>query len=798
MRNKILPLLFLFFASGILAAAAFKIDFIYLLTSALVLGLLAFLFSREKFVFYFFICWCTFTLGVLVFYCHQDTPHNHIKNLLPKTPAACFVQGWITSNPEDINSFNMKKKSRFVLRLEKIKYHQGWVGVGGRVMVTSLKDFDYAYGQYIVIEGMISRPRPPDNPAGFDYPEYLKRQKIHASLFAGERAAHLLLCPEAIEELKLEPRRLQDKFSKIINQSFHPPYAALYDAILLGRRSNLDQEIKDNFIKTGTMHMLAISGLHIGIVVFLILGVLKLCRVRRKLRIITTMFVLLIYALICRERPSVLRAVIMSEVFMLGWLLMRRITVAGGLSLAGIFLLTKNPYMLQDAGFLLSFASVFSIIYLSSLLEDFFHITYAPKIRRRDRVWNYFKKATVISTSVFIGIWPIIAYFFNTVSWISVMVNILVIPILFLVVSIGMLLLIFGTISPIFSQIFADLGMFFMQIILKITAVFAKFPLGFIHVPSPTLIFIIFYYLVIFVVFNHERLRVSKAKALILVIMFINLCLGVKIYNNLMEDDKLKVIFFSLGNSDAICLQFPHQQAILIDTGGSYEFDVAGSVLLPYLWQQGINRINAVIITHPHYDHLGGIFGLSANARIDNIFENGQRMESAFYKKYEKLLKDKKIKRYILHRGDKIKGFKNTEIEVFHPSKEFFEQGFGVNNNSLVLKVRYKNFTMLLCADIMKEAIMDLLKNESHEELGAVVYKAPHHGKEWRDDDKLELIIDPEITIITQKKKCGEYAENRNIFSTAECGAVIITVSDNGYRVEPFLADSCKAVSRAL
>ena len=264
--------------------------------------------------------------------------------------------------------------------------------------------------------------------------------------------------------------------------------------ILLGDRSQIPKPIKELFIQTGTAHILAISGLHVGIVAGLILIFLRLIPIGRRVQLVLTIFILLFYAFLTGGRPSVIRATIMAVVFLTSFLLEREPEVLNTLSLAALILLLLNPLNIFDVGFQLSFICVLSIIFLTPKIERIMSKFVSDS---KHRIYNIFKQMVSVSIAVWLGVAGCIAYYFHIVTPITIGANLAVIPLTTIIVALGMGLLIVGSLIPSGAFIFAACIKLFLNLMVGIIYLFSLVPFAYFDLSGITVWQTISYYLVI-------------------------------------------------------------------------------------------------------------------------------------------------------------------------------------------------------------------------------------------------------------------------------------------------------------
>jgi competence protein ComEC len=301
------------------------------------------------------------------------------------------------------------------------------------------------YGDKVGVRGWLERPGGPRNPGAFDYRGYLARSGVYTTLTARRPEDWQIVGGQGETDnpwLRLA-FALRQRVLRHFEAALPPERAAVLNGILLGERGDLPGVLNEDFERTGTVHVLATAGLHVGMVIVLLLGLLRLFRIARRPAYVGALLLLALYAAMAGGRPSVVRAVIVASVYLIGVLLEREPNLPNALALAALILLLFNPHNLFDAGFQLSFATVITIVLLMPFAEGTLR-----RIRQRfrsDRPGMRGIRAGAellvacffLSIAAQIGAAPLVAYYYNIVSLVSILANLLIVPIIALVIALG-------------------------------------------------------------------------------------------------------------------------------------------------------------------------------------------------------------------------------------------------------------------------------------------------------------------------------------------------------------------------
>jgi len=536
---------------------------------------------------------------------------------------------------------------------------------------------------------------------------------------------------------------LSQRIENIFDQTMgNPDNLALIKGLVLGKRELLSQDIQEAFKNTGTFHILAISGLHIGLLSFIFFFFFQLLRFSRKASVLLTIPLIITYTLIVLSngfRPSVVRASLMTVFFFVGLILGRKRNILNILSLAALVILIFNPLMLFQTGFQLSFLAVLSLIILTPKISLWLG-RFLPKLNKR------FISLLAGIIAVQIGLLPIIAFYFNLVTPVAIVANLLVIPLLGLILKVSFYASLSGLIFLPLAKIFNAANGLLLTALRWLVKALVQLPWAVHPVYSPSVLAISAYYLFIILLFFRKELKglkINIKKIFIALLVALNLF----IWAQALIPQKLQVNFVDIGQGDAIFIQFPEGGNLLIDGG---KIKDGRKKLKPYLWKKGIRKIDLVILTHPDADHVGGLIPILRGFPVGMILEPGLVHTSWLYREFLELIAQKDIPYRLISQGDEIKGFPRTKIKVLHPSLPLFTERGHLNNNSVVLLLQYGKVKFLFTADILKEGEKRLIEREV--ELEAEVLKVPHHGGRGSVYTDFIKLVNPEIAVIS----CGK------------------------------------------
>ena len=663
------------------------------------------------------------------------------------------------------------------------------------------------YGDKVELIGNISIPSTSRNPGQFDYKNYLKRQKPRIEAVAGIVSANniKILSEGNGNYFFTFIYDLKKQLNAVIERHVKERSIPLVNSILLGNREKVPENLMDGFMETGTIHFLAISGLHVGILVVSLHYLLRLSRLNTRFLAIIIILVVFLYAAITGMNTPIIRAAIMVAVYYGAFIINRRWDLPNSIAAAVFIILLINPSDLFNVGFQLSVLAVLGIIYTSNRLENYFwkSTLLVEKLQakeERNEIWLQFKvycrKAFCVSLGAWVAVMPLIAYYFHIITPLTVLLNILVFPLVWLILVGGFIVLIAGLIFPILATPFAWLISYSEMALENLILLFSTNPKTFFYISTPLWIWIVIYYLIVIFFILRERLKIKMAYMIIATLTISNIFVFSGLFGR--SQDCLKLTCFDVRHGASFFIQFPGGKNMLFDTGTKNNYDVGEFVVAPFLRQKGIKKIDTIVISHEHDDHCNGIPSILERFKVDNVFVNKFFLQSGSKIELLKLIKEEKVKTGLIAGGLEIKGYEPAKITVLNPPDKdtlryegFPVENISVNDSASVLLIDYKGYRILLCADIGERGIETLLSGK--DSLGAGVIQVPHHGGFCEKTEELLKRVRPKHAIISGSAKdispstIKSYQKHGvGLFKTHEDGAVTFTIDEDGIQVTNF------------
>lgn len=774
-----LPIILALYITGIIYSKFISINLIFLFSFIILLILISIIsFVKQWNITTALLFLIIFLIGILNYNLNSNPiGANHIANFIEDKKLT------IIGTVLDKEYYSNQEKISLKVEVSQIEREDYNIKTQGLILVnTYLGDCPYEYGDVLKIKGRLEKPIGQKNFGEFDYELYLAREKVFTYLNIWQEKDIQKIGENDSNFLVSFSLSARDKIKEITKQTLPQPYSYLLIGMLLGEKNFIPPHLKEVFTEAGIMHILAVSGLHVGIIAMALLALLSMLNLPKKLKLLTLILILIMYASITGFRPSVLRATIMFLLLIGGKLINRSRNLNISLFFAGFLILLLNPLILYDAGFLLSFIVTFFIINLSPIFQELF-----------SKIVAWIKNPLAVSTAAWIGIFPLSAYFFTKVSIISIVSNILIIPLTVVAVILGFVTFFIGMASISLAGIVANINYLVLSLITLIAKSFSSLPFAFVYVAQPSILVIILYYLMVFFIIELFYIKILsqkiKKKAALIVLSITLLIISVQIFY---PTDNLKVNFINVGEGDCILIEAPNKINILIDGGGTPQgdFDVGSKIVVPYLRRKGINEIDLLILTHPHLDHLEGLLPVLKEFKVGMVLDSGLLCDISAYKEFISLIQKKSIPYHKAKAGDNFVFSNNLEIFLLNPlyDSDFYDES-DFNNASIVVKLFYKNADFLFTGDIEVTAEKKLLVWQNI--LQSDILKVGHHGSITSTNLEFLDKVDPRIAIITVGKnhfghpsqKIIERLEDGiiQIYRTDEDGTIIIRTNGQEY-----------------
>lgn len=701
-------------------------------------------------------------------------PPNHVVRFADGSMVR--LDGTVVDSPHRIND-----RLRFVLEVRQIRIGNEEKQAVGKVRVTSITPEEIFTGDRLLVHGRLRTIRNFNNPGGFDYRRYLSFHKIWAALFAAENRVHRI----DVNQAPFISRRMavtRCRLAKWIDSaSKTETTGAVLRAMLLGDRSGIDPALRRLFSRTGTAHLLAISGLHIGTVaaffffIFHRLGAffppLLWAAWTKKAAALLTLLPVLAYGSLAGFSPSTQRAIIMVGVFLLSLLVNREQDLLNTLSVACLLILIIDPPALFSISFQLSFSAVASIILgFGNLRKD------EPVDERKTRfLLKRVKSIFLASLFATLGTIPFQMLYFNQVSMVSLPVNLVAVPLVGLfVVPVGLSAVMVYLINAGLGGLLLSVSDLALGQLIRIVKTAGGPSWAATRTFSPNFLEIGLYCMIcwgllwVIGICREKTWRenlgaISGRKhrfALFLFLVVLLAGLGDVLYgfHERFWHRDLRVTVLDVGHGSSVLLEFPGGRSLLVDGGGFSDprlFDIGERVVAPFLWKKKIMTVETLVLTHPNSDHMNGLHFIAENFNCQTFLSNDQSADTLGYRILKEILTEKMICAPAFKTLKRCIHFGEVKIRILYPIPDYSERigkdsWRDVNANSLVLKIDYGTVSILLTGDITRHSESELVRLHG-KDLKCTALLAPHHGS--RHSNSLGFIdtVSPEVVIISAR-----------------------------------------------
>ncbi|MBN2104310.1 DNA internalization-related competence protein ComEC/Rec2 [bacterium] len=669
-------------------------------------------------------------------------PANHLSNL-PVDKDLSF-KAHLFRDPE-----YRPERTVYWLAADSVYTQRGWLPVCGRLRLTRYRESSgsLVYGDQIIATGHILPPASRRNPGGFDYRAYLLTRNV-SGLFIPAKGTPLVLTGVNKGHILLRhcvyPARRW--IMRTLEQFFTGDSEILLKALILGDRTDISEEMRESFAKIGIIHVLAVSGLHVGFVLLFLCTCFTLIRMPQSWRTVLTISGLLLYCLITESKPPVVRATIMACVYLAGQHLERQSNPFNTLSVAALILLLINPFMLFDAGFQLSFSAVFSILYFYPKWKTLpgFRQMDAWCIKRRGfkNLWLLF----LVSLSAQIGTLPVVVLTFNRFPVFGVLANLFAVPLAALIVAYGFTVLLCAPVSVWIAEIYAGFTDILVRLLLCIAKMLQTVPYLNITLQTPNNYHIGLYLSALFLIF-HWHHPVWRKRLIFISVIFLNLM----VWHAALTSSASKITYVQLdvGQGDAAVIHLPRHRTLIIDGGDRHAgFDTGKRILIPYLNQKGIRKIEAVILTHSHNDHAGGLISLVNAFKIDQFIVSDTLASGKPMHELLETIHTKQIPIKLITALDSLI-FPGAHFYFLSPDQTMSHHR-NVNNRSVVALLLFGKHRFLFMGDAETPAENRLC--QSFESLSADILKIGHHGSHTASSQTFLNRVQPKHAIISVGK----------------------------------------------
>jgi len=635
-------------------------------------------------------------------------------------------------------------------------------------------DRDLQRGLQIRMRTRVHAPSGTVNPRGFDYAAYLEAQGVDAvGSVSGAGAVDVLGADAGLLSYSISSR-IDAWRSQVRNaaDTLSPPVRGLFLSLTIGEQGFLAPEVREWFMTTGTVHILSISGSHLGLIALLSFALIrKACLllpsplllslsrwlIPTRVAALFTLVPVMGYTLLAGAETATIRSAIMIVVGLWTlWLgspqyLLHALAAAAGLTLLA------HPAALYDISFQLSYLSVW-VLALALQRPSRPEELPPPATGMAGRTWYWIRESVRLTAWVTLATLPLVACYFNQVAWMGLLANLLMVPFVgFILLPISLLSAVWVIVSDSSTLPAAGLIEILAQGVMASTQWLAGLPGAEWFVAAPTLPMMALFYVMGWALLTHRQVSAAPlAPRAIAVGMAVLIVWWVWSPRPFTREGQVRVTFLDVGQGDSAVIELPEGEVVLIDGGATYErFDMGRSVVAPFLWNRGIRAIDHVIATHPQLDHAGGLAWILAHFRVENFWTNGVNRSEDFWRKIERTVAQRNLQAKVAEQGRRMVESGECAMTVLNPppGRDAYTPGKqqSLNNLSVVTELLCGRQRILFTGDIEREGLARMVQSghQSHIDL----LKVPHHGAASSLDRGWINRIQPDIAVVSAGRR---------------------------------------------
>ncbi|OEH86127.1 DNA internalization-related competence protein ComEC/Rec2 [Desulfuribacillus stibiiarsenatis] len=606
-------------------------------------------------------------------------------------------------------------------------------------------------GDYVQVSGEFRKVEPKRNPGGFDERRYYWLHDWDGKVVSDSSNVKIIQRIDVSSSptsslstylFSYLPFKMREFYQGALRSHLGEKEFMIVNALILGERTSMDFDTKELIRKLGLAHLFAISGLHVGIIVLAFIAVMDRLRMVRERSYLILIILLPIYALLTGGTSSVVRAVIMIEVALLGSLLSRKSDVYTNIVIAAFLLSFYNPKVLLQVGFQLTFIITLGILLFEPIIDYL--------LLKWNFTWKWLRKLLSVTISAQVFSFPLLVYYFQEFSWTVLLSQYFILPITSVVIlPIGFLFLLISWIHPMIPALLAIILQWASSAMLWITE-FMSFATKYVsYFPERHWLWLVGYLLLaLFLAYlMYQRRYLNK---LIISLVCALLLFAGSLWIPKLPTGSLQMTLIDVGQGDAIHIETPKGRHILIDGGGvpSYNnnvYDVGERILLPYFRANGIRKLDMVFLSHADWDHIQGLYQILKEIPVQSFVYSFEDPRESFLQ-LKSIAEQKNIQIFQVSQGNQIVIEDQIVLDILYPDIIVGSQT-DPNHLSMVMRLMYNEMDILLTGDIdelAEDKIRPFLQNSEIELL-----KAAHHGSQTSSSKAFLDTIQPKVSAIS-------------------------------------------------
>lgn len=709
--------------------------------------------------------------------------------------------------PNPLRAIPADSQSQFLIHVTRIRDGSNWIDAVGEsrlLIYGTLREI--VPGDRLLVYGQLRKSRPALNPGQYDYAGAERSEGRLCELYTGS--------PECVTVVQhagfISPgrwlaaigQRCQSQIARYVDSSSGP----IAEALLLGTRSELSDDILESFMKTGTIHLLVVSGLHVGLLAGAVWMLLSAFQISQRLCLVVSALLVILYAAVVGAGPPVVRASVLVLTTLLAIAGARRASAINLLAASALVVLALSPSDLFRGGTQLSFLGVAVVIGCASMgliqnTPDPLQRMIASYMSWQELTLRWiasrFKALAIASFLVWLLVAPLVLYHFNIISPSGFLITPVLWPFVALALVAGLGICTVGFLFPPVAWLLGKICGGCLYVTESTVAWASQLPGGHTYAPGPTLWWLVVFYAALGLIAIIPRLQTQPRLLVAAATMWVAVGFGVSAWQS-DRADSLHCTFLAVGHGTCVVLELPGRQTMLYDAGSLGSPESAANAVSGFLWSRGITHIDAIVISHADVDHYNGVPGLLKRFGVGAIYVSPLMFDPWANDgdlTAPNLLKQKVLEANVSLRevwmNDRLNvADGNVTIEILHPPR------FGVpgrdNANSILLSVEYSGCRILLPGDLESPGIESVMAESP---LDADILLAPHHGSRFSDPPGFAAWCSPEWAVMsggssidaTSFASLSYRTAGAEILHTAQSGAVEFVVGPDGIAHSEFL-----------
>ena len=762
---------------------------------------------------------CFLCLGAIRLTSFNLPKAGDIRNFVSDEPVMATVRGFVTTQPR-VNKYPDWKFAQFMptdpgssfyMKLTEVEANPGWTKAAGTIRASVDEPvLDLSPGDYVQAYCWLDVFKHPTNPGQFDTADFLANNNVYIGASIKSRQAIKVINKSTSQSFTLIRTKIRELAETALqgDLSREASSSALLQALLLGYRGDIDRDTYQAFRKTGLLHFISLSGLHIGILIAIVWWICQAAGLMKEKRALVCMLTIATFLMIVPARSPTLRAAIITLMFCLSFFFRRKANSINSLSLAAIILLLVRPTQLFEAGWQLSFASVLGIILFTKkieyvLREKIGDITRKKQSSQENTGYSSLKflagKAVTLF-SVGLAAWiasaGILLYHFHTITPLASLWTVLVFPLVAAILTLGFLKMVMFFILPTLSLGLGFLVTRLSALLILIVKLIAHLGISQIligHIPSGLVLF--YYCFIGLSILAYYSQSSFKRKLVIAAVPVIILFPGMIKWQRT-HNDNLVLTCLDTGHGQAIFLQLPGGDNLLFDAGSMYRSNIGSRIVTPFMDYSGINTVNSVIISHNDIDHINGIPEIVNYCNVGAVYANDDffnrtdewgtasflseclsQMGTEIERLSEQTFSANKANIKILWPEFSPLVARGSPLEYSSHESRDPSHGLSDNDKSLVTMIEFAGKKILLCSDIEQFAQRELM--HLYPDLRADIVVVPHHGSTNTLEKNFLDSLDADI-LICSTDKTPAIQDSKQLFYTSRDGAITISIDTQG------------------